>query len=91
MLHTCKDGMSHTGEWKRLADKVNRYYGYNIKRCTSAEEKGIKVEKKENNYKYVFKCTGCGQTIGRMRQSRFTQYYYAYRCGRCMGKFEQIL
>lgn len=32
LLHTCKGCMKHTGEWKQLAEKVNRYYGYNIKR-----------------------------------------------------------
>lgn len=36
LLHTCKGCMKHTGEWKQLAEKVNRYYGYNIKRCDSA-------------------------------------------------------
>lgn len=41
LLHTCKGCMKHTGEWKQLAEKVNRYYGYNIKRCDSADEKGI--------------------------------------------------
>ena len=47
LLHTCKGCMKHTGEWKQLAEKVNRYYGYNIKRCDSADEKGISEEQKE--------------------------------------------
>lgn len=66
LLHTCKGCMKHTGEWKQLAEKVNRYYGYNIKRCDSADEKGISEEQKEKiqteraaarKVKYIFKCT----------------------------------
>lgn len=64
LLHTCKGCMKHTGEWKQLAEKVNRYYGYNIKRCDSADEKGISEEQKEKiqteraaarKVKYIFK------------------------------------
>lgn len=49
-----------------IAEKVNRYYGYNIKRCDSADEKGISEEQKEKiqteraaarKVKYIFKCT----------------------------------
>ena len=41
LLHTCKGCMNHGENWKREANKVNRAYGYNIKRCSSAEEKGV--------------------------------------------------
>ena len=29
ILHTCKDGMKHTGSWKRYAEIMNTAYGYN--------------------------------------------------------------
>lgn len=52
LLHTCKGCMKHTGEWKQLAEKVNRYYGYNIKRCDSADEKeSVKNRKKRSRQK----------------------------------------
>lgn len=41
ILHTCKNCMNHKTEWKEVANQVNRAYGYNIKRCTSAEELGL--------------------------------------------------
>lgn len=44
LLHSCKGCMNHGEKWKRLAQKVNRAYGYNIKRCSSAEDKGVQSE-----------------------------------------------
>lgn len=64
LLHAHKDRMCHTGEWKRCANLVNKYYPqYNIKRCTSSEEKGIKEERhatRRESYKYEITCDGCG-------------------------------
>lgn len=57
-LHAGKNRMCHTGEWKRLADLVNREYPqFNIKRCTSGEEKG--VANRELVYHYIVKCPKC--------------------------------
>ena len=88
LLHTCPDCMNHREPWKAVADKVNKAYGYNIKRCSSAEEKG--VEPVEKNYQYMFRCTGCGQKVGRMRASNFTRNYKDYKCGCCGKKFERV-
>lgn len=90
LLHTCKGCLNHGSEWKRLADKVNRYYGYGIKRTSSADEKGIDesnryVKVKRINHKYV--CCGCGQTITRQRETGFVN---RYKCGRCGSAFEKI-
>lgn len=64
LLHSCKGCMNHGENWKRLATKVNRAYGYNIKRCSSADEKGVQEEtrpiKTAREIKYIVKCNGCG-------------------------------
>jgi len=66
LLHTIKDGMRHTGEWKSAANLLNDVYGYNIKRCTSYEEKGIERPKdktrKSMQPKHKLRCTYCGYT-----------------------------
>ena len=91
LLHTCEGCMNHGDKWKMYADKVNRYYGYNISRCSNADEKGVTV-KRENTRKVIhrFKCAGCGQVIERQRESKFTKYYHNYKCGVCGCKFEKI-
>ena len=59
VLHAHKDRFCHTGEWKRCAELVNREYPiYNIKRCTSAEEKNV-ADTMRSNYKYIVKCNDC--------------------------------
>lgn len=58
VLHTCDNCMNHGKEWQRLADIVNKAYGYNIKRTTSADEKGIVYESRES-YHYIVHCNGC--------------------------------
>lgn len=84
LLHTCKDCMKHTGKWKAYAQEMNEEYGYNIKRTTSGNEKGVENYKpKRMSVKYVFTCGGCGATIYRKRMSKFTRYYRNYRCTRC--------
>lgn len=91
LLHTCDGAFNHGKTWQRLADKVNTKYGYNIKRCTDANEKGIGEFVNEiNKPKYVFVCEDCGQEVKRFRESKFTKNYSLYRCGRCQGKFKRI-
>lgn len=90
LLHSCPDGGSHTGAWKRYATLVNHAYGYDIKRCTSYEEKGIVPVEKGIHYKYVYKCKKCGQMIYRQRKSNFTKHHKRYRCRLCGEKFKRI-
>ncbi|MBP3261399.1 hypothetical protein [Pseudobutyrivibrio sp.] len=53
--------MRHTGKWKYYAEVINQVYGYNIKRITQEEEKGIEnYESQEMNIKYIFTCVKCG-------------------------------
>lgn len=90
LLHTCKGCQNHGTTWKRLADKVNRAYGYNIKRTTSASEKGVQEEERVIKVKHRFACSSCGQIIERERESKFTKNYDRYRCGCCGGTFKKI-
>ncbi|MCI6020524.1 MAG: hypothetical protein MRZ64_02380 [[Bacteroides] pectinophilus] len=41
VIHTCKGCMNHSDLWKKYAAIVNEKYGYNVKRVTSSEEKGL--------------------------------------------------
>lgn len=79
LLHTCDGCMNHGKEWLRLADEVNRAYGYNIKRCTSHEEKGIERVKAN----YVVACPCCGAKWEYIRMTKTVQNPNRYRCGKC--------
>ena len=84
LLHTCKGCMKHTGTWKYYAEVVNHVYGYNIKRVTEGQEKGVENHQaSEMSIKYVFTCGNCGATIYRKRDSKFTRNYRYYGCARC--------
>ena len=86
ILHTCKDCMTHKGEWKRLANIVNANTKYNITRTNSYENFGIEKPKKEKKHNYVFVCEKCGHVFIRERSSKFTRNYHNYRCGGCGGE-----
>ena len=86
ILHTCKDCMTHKGEWKRLANIVNANTKYNITRCDSYENFGIEKPKREKKHNYVFVCEKCGHVFIRERASKFTRNYHYYRCGGCGGE-----
>jgi len=85
LLHTCENCMKHTGEWKALAERVNSFYPmYNIKRCTSASEKGIKRD--ETNYKYKIVCQQCGCTCYYRKETKIVKLVRSTNrclCGKC--------
>ena len=88
ILHTCKGCKGHTGLWLIYANIMNKKYGYNIKRTTSGEEKGVEnyTASKRLDYKYCFVCENCGQIIKRKKQCEFTKHYRNYTCGICGRK-----
>ena len=68
-LHASKNRMCHTGEWKRLANLVNREYPqFTICRCTSAEEKG--VAERIKHYNYIVECPKCGREFKYQRAGK---------------------
>lgn len=84
ILHSCRGCQKHTGTWKKYAEHMNALYGYNIKRITSAEEKGVeKYEIRPREIKYIYKCRKCGQIITKKQKCKFTRYYKHYGCGIC--------
>ena len=88
LLHSCKGCMNHGKNWKYLAEKVNKAYNYNIKRCSSADDKGVQEETRpisDNPVNYIIKCNQCGHIYTRIRMSRAVQHPELYRCGRCGG------
>ena len=89
-LHAHKDRMCHTGEWKRCANLVNREYPcYNIKRCTSSEEKGFSEAEIESQYKYRIICDRCGTVSKYRKKSKIVSLIMrqskgsSCRCGKC--------
>lgn len=94
LLHSCKGGGGHREEWKRLAEKVNRAYGYNIKRCSSADEKGVTEiaipTRKTSSTSYYIKCDKCGKIYTRTKRTKVVQHPEFYRCGICNGTLSRI-
>ena len=91
LLHTCKDSWKHTGEWKANAERMNKLYGYNIKRTASFEECGIKreeVQHKKRGYKYIVYCPECGYEWRFKTACDKVKHPHLYRCGRCKCELE---
>lgn len=87
LLHTCKGCMNHGSTWKKLADKVNDVYGYNIRRTSAVEEMGISENIIKEKYKYSIVCKKCGRTSYRMRTGNIIKHPEFYRC-KCGGDIE---
>ena len=87
LLHTCKGCFNHKNEWKRLAEKVNKIYNYNIKRTYSLVDYGIEIETEDiAEPKYKIQCTGCGRVYTRQRKSKVIVHPENYRCCNCGGE-----
>lgn len=90
LLHTVPGCTDHTGKWKVLAETVNRRLPmYQIKRTTSAQEKGLQTVRETPVYRYLLKCSGCGKEIRRQKKSAVIEYPERYRCT-CGGKLIRI-
>lgn len=91
ILHTVKGCMNHGPEWQTVADKMNRIYPdiYNIKRTTSAEEKGLEGVGRVRNEEWKCKlvCQKCKGVHYYKRESKTVRNYHNYHCGKCGGKF----
>lgn len=87
LLHSCKGGHGHKGEWKRLANKVHRELGYNITRTSSADDKGVEAETRPVRVKYTITCEKCGRSWTRERACNLTKYTNNYRCT-CGGNLQ---
>ena len=92
LIHSCDKCMCHTGEWKRLAEIVNNKLGYNIKRTTSSEEKGLEPRPRKHTIKYVLECSSpnCTCKYEYARKTKVIERYKNYRCGKCDSKLNLI-
>lgn len=93
LLHLITPGSGHTGEWKTLADEINKKSKgkYVIKRTSTAEEYGLKPLENSDNSKYVLECNKCGLQIKRERMSNFVKHPSKYSHRGCTGKFKRVV
>ena len=88
ILHLCAPRDNHGGEWKALANKVNRKSEgkYKIKRTSTAEEYGVP----EQSSKYLVECSKCGYQIGRERMSKLIEHPWRFTHTGCGGDFRRV-
>lgn len=67
LLHTCKGCLNHGQRWKALAAKVNHAYNYNITTTARTDQMD---ELDDGRYKFMIRCTKCGNTGYRMKKAR---------------------
>lgn len=93
LLHTCPACMNHGYMWKLYADKVNRKFGYNIKRTSSAEEKGVsevRIAERTASHKYSFECKKCGTKVYKDRMCGIVRNPSNYSHVGCGGNFVAV-
>lgn len=92
VLHTCRGCRDHGQKWKEYASRMNKAYGYDIKRVSSFEELGLESisrPDRDSSIKYIIKCENCGKEYPRQRFTCVMQKIEAYRC-QCGGKLTLI-
>lgn len=86
LLHTVPGCFMHKGKWKLYAEYINKKLPqYTVKRVAKESETGIVIERKKPVYRYILRCTKCGQEIRRQKMSKLVQNPQRYRCGKCGG------
>lgn len=85
VLHTCKGCQNHGMRWKSYGEKMNKRYGYHVKRTSTYEELGLTGNRPKRNIKYKITCQTCGKIFERQRRSKLVTNTKQYRCS-CGGK-----
>jgi predicted metal-dependent hydrolase len=89
ILHSCEGCQNHGDIWKKYANIMNKKYGYNVKRATSSEEKGL-TELTYQNAKYLLQCDKCGTIIYKSKMCRIVAHPEYFCCSKCKGHFKRI-
>lgn len=81
ILHTCPGCSNHGDRWKSYAARMNRLYGYRIRRADTHEDLGITDDRP---VRWLVVCRKCGRESPRMKRSPLVEHPERYRC-RCGG------
>lgn len=91
LLHTVKGCFNHGAKWKKYAEYINwKLPQYNMRRVATKSDTALVIERKEPVYKFILRCTKCGQEIKRQKETKVVINYKRYRCGKCGGGLERI-
>ena len=87
----------HGPLWKKVVQKIGKATGVNITRCYSDADCPVHAEDKKKQWKYNFRCKGCGQELHYTRKTEFVKTYNAkcgdrprWTCTSCGNTFELI-
>lgn len=92
ILHCVVGCFDHQPKWKRLAEKLNKEYNYNIQRCNSLDEKlgdkcaeQIRAKRRVEYKLYKGKCLDCGNEFGQRgkRKPKWYSHIDNYKCSHC--------
>ena len=75
----------HKGNWLRIANEVNRAYGYKIKRCSDITDMEAYAEAVKQRTNYVVKCEKCGHEWHYQKMSKCVQHPERYTHTGCGG------
>lgn len=84
VLHTCPGCANHGPRWRGWAERMNRAYGYQIRRTDSFQSLGLEDRRP---VRYLVVCLRCGRSLPRMKRSPLVDHPQRYRCP-CGGALE---
>lgn len=82
-----KDG--HGSKWHSIGDNIGKKWSIEMSRCSSDEEIGLEMPKKETD-KYTIECPKCKMQWHYMRMTKVVKAPETYRCGRCNQKLVRV-
>ena len=88
MCHALPNGMNHKSQWQFYANKVNRLFGYNIKRLADSDDVSTKIV--QNSANYIIECLNCGHKYYYQRMTSKLKNLNNCSCGKCKGKLQLI-
>ena len=97
--HIVAGPLAHHGPaWRSIVNKMSKVTGLKITRCYSDADMPIHAEEKKKDWKYTFKCKGCGAILHYTRAIEFVKTYDQilyngkprWTCTKCGKGFELV-
>lgn len=91
VVHTCDGCWNHGEGFKSAARKIMaKYPEYDIQRTNNPVKENSAGDSYLRSYKYLVRCSKCGEVVGKDRMCDFVKYPKLYRHIHCGGTFERI-
>lgn len=83
IAHACDPTEHHSGKWKKIGDKIGKYWNVTVNRTDDYSEFGVDDWHSASVPKYIVECPQCKASWNYVRMSKCVKAPNTFRCPKC--------